>query len=172
MIVMNEIKIRKALPKDLDSISAIKLSGWQTSYKDIVDKQYLDSLTIGIIKDSILKYDLNSFFVAEYKTEIAGFCRFSDYQAQPDEEKIDCELKEIYVLPNLKRMGIGTLLFNSVIAYFKSKNKAKMCLGCFKKNISAITFYEKIGGNISDERQMNIGDSRYPIILYTFNISA
>lgn len=169
---MDEITIRKAVLKDIDLISSIKLSGWQNSYKNIVDKQYLDSLTISKIRDNILNYNLDRFYVAEYKDEIVGFCRISDYKSQADEDKTDCELKEIYVLPSLKRMGIGTLLFNSVIDFFKSKGKTKMCLGCFKENISAIAFYKKLGGNIQGERQMNIGCNSYPIVLFTFNIGA
>lgn len=32
---MNEITFRKAEPKDIDSISRIKLSGWQNAYEVI-----------------------------------------------------------------------------------------------------------------------------------------
>lgn len=167
---MNEITVRKAELKDIDSISRIKLSGWQNAYEGIVDKQYLDSLTISNIRENIFGYDINSFFVAEYKDEIVGFCRICDYELKAHEDKSDCELREIYVLPSLKRMCIGTLLFNSVMDYFRSKGKRKMCLGCLKENAPAGAFYKKLGGNIEGESEMNIGHKSYPIIRYTFNI--
>lgn len=43
---MNGIKIRRATIEDVLAISTIKIEGWQTAYKNIINEEYLKNMSI------------------------------------------------------------------------------------------------------------------------------
>lgn len=169
---INNIIIRQAEPNDVESIAGIKVSGWQCAYNGIIDEEYLASMSVSEQIDVIKNYSLDTIFVAENSNEILGFCRFYDYDKPAYEDKeIDCEIREIYVKPAVKRQGIGSKLFSHTVDSFRRKGKKKMYLGCFKENINARKFYEKMGGVAQGGKDLEIGGKSYPTVSYIFNLS-
>lgn len=168
----SNIKIRQAKMHDIESIAEIKVKSWQSAYKEIVDNKYLNSLAISKQINIIKKYSLDTIFIAEKDNEILGFCRFYIYDKPIYKDKeIDCEIREIYVKTDVKRMGIGNKLFNHTLKHFKQNGKKKMYLGCFKENYNARAFYEKLGGILTNESEMIIENTSYPIVSYIFRIN-
>lgn len=127
---MENIMIRNIEEKDIPSVVDIKIDGWKSAYKGIIDS--------------------NKF--------------------TQDIPNIDCELLALYVKPKLKYNGIGTRLFQFVINDFKSKNKNKMILWCLKDNEPSKKFYTKMGGKISKERTIEIGEREYLEVGFEYNI--
>lgn len=167
-----EIRIRQAKISDIESIAEIKVTGWQSAYKGIIDEEYLASMSVDEQIKVIGNYSLDSIFVAEKDGEVVAFCRFYDYNKPVYEDKeIDCEIREIYVKPDIKRQGIGSKLFTFTMDYFRQNDKKKLYLGVFKENYNARSFYEKMGGNVQGEGDMAIGGKHYPTVSYTFNLS-
>lgn len=164
------INIRQAQFDDIKAIAEIKVRGWQTAYSEIVDKEYLNKMTVfdhtRQIKES---YALENMFVAEKDNEILGFCRVCSYDEAFN--NVDCEIREIYVKPDMKRMGIGSKLFSYITDFFKQKNKLKMYLCCFKENYASRKFYESMGGICGDEQEMEIGEKLYKLASYTYDLS-
>lgn len=158
----NNIKIRQAETYDIESIAGIKISGWKNAYRGIIDDGFLDSMSVSEQIVNLRKYPLETVFVAEEDNEILGFCRI---------DKNDSEIREIYVKPSIKRMGIGSKLFTCALERFKQSGKNTMHLGCFKENYNARKFYEKMGGVIEDGKDINIGGKHYPLVSYVFNLS-
>ncbi|MCH5314559.1 MAG: GNAT family N-acetyltransferase [Eubacterium sp.] len=169
---LSNIKIRHAKFCDIDSIAEIKVTGWQSAYKGIIDDKYLNSMSIFEQIKTIKKYSLENIFVAQRDNEILGFCRIYNYDKSVYEDKeIDCEIREIYVKPDIKRMGIGSELFNHTLKYLKQKGKRKLYLGCFKENYNARKFYDKMGGISWLEKNIDIGGKYYPVVSYIYNLA-
>ena len=121
-----EIIIRKARNEDAEAIANIKISGWRTAYKGIIEDDFLDNMNIN---EEIEKRKNNiekgaDIIVAELDNEIVGFCLYRDYiKNQEDNLDADCEISSLYVKSELKRKGIGKKLMNYVIDDLKSKRK-------------------------------------------------
>lgn len=159
--------IRTANSNDIKQIADIKVRGWQQAYKGIVDSNYLKNMTLKSQIDNYSNhYDLNNIVVAEKDNKIVGFCRFC-FSHNSD---IDCEIREIYVEPTLKRMGIGSMLFNYTKSYLKSNENKKLAVGVFTDNSHARQFYEKMGGKISDNKIMVIDNVSYGISTYLWDL--
>lgn len=170
--MIDNINIRQATVKDIESIAKIKATGWQNAYKGIIDDEYLDAMSV---KEQIEKYSfsykLKDIFIAENQNEVVGFCRFYDYNAPAyDDKEIDCEIREIYIKPDLKRMGIGSQLFKYTLDYFKSIGKKKLYLGCFKENYNSRKFYEKMGGILGKELELEVGNKKYKVVSYIYEL--
>lgn len=167
------ICIRYVQSRDIKQIAKIKVDGWKSAYKGIIDDEFLDSMSISRQIDIINNYSLDTMFVAENNNEILGFCRIYDYNEPVyDDNEIDCEIREIYVNSSLKRMGIGSTLFNFIKEYFSQKGKRKLYLGCLKDNHSARKFYEKMGGISTGSKEIEIGGKLYPIVDFIYNLNS
>ena len=114
---LDNLVIRNASSEDIEQIVNIKIDGWQSAYIDIIDSNILNNMSKDKEMNSYInKYSLSDVFVAELNGVILGFCRVYDYKESPyDDKEIDCEIREIYVRPDIKRMGIGSKLFSFVL---------------------------------------------------------
>lgn len=168
--MINKIKIRKAKIDDIEAISAIKVNGWQNAYKNIIENEYLDNMSIEqVIRKNMANFSKQNFIVAEMNKTVVGFCGYS-YNYENNTEA-DCELIGIYVKPELKRNGIGKKLIKYVINECKTIGKRKLILWCLKKNYSAREFYESMGGIASSIKWMSIGENQYEMISYLYEMN-
>lgn len=167
-----EIKVRNIKEEDIEEVVAIQMDGWKTAYRGIIDSKYLDSMD----KESKIEkrkndYNKNGFIVATIDDEIVGFCRYCDSnEFSPEHLDIDCELCALYVKPNLKRNGIGRVLFSYVLQELKNKGRKKMILWCLKENYPSRSFYEKMGGKIYCYQSKEIAGKEYEEVSYIYDI--
>lgn len=159
--------IRTANSDDINQIADIKIRGWQSAYDNIIDSNYLKNMTLEHQMDNYFNhYDLNNIVVAEADNKIVGFCRFCFIQSSD----VDCEIREIYVEPTLKRMGIGSMLFDYTISLLKSMGNKKLAVSVFTDNSNARRFYEKMGGKIIGDKTMVIDNVPYDINVYLWDL--
>lgn len=161
--------IRIANSDDIKQIADIKIKDWQQAYDGIVDSNYLACMTVKSQIDNYSNhYDLNNIVVYEQGNKIVGFCRFCFIQ----NTDIDCEIREIYVEPTLKRTGIGGMLFDYAKSLLKNKGNKVLAVGVFTNNNDARRFYEKMGGKISEDKDktMVIENVPYNITTYLWNL--
>ena len=169
---MDNITIRKAMYEDIPSIVDIKINGWKSAYKGIIDDEFLNSMK----RDTHIKrmqdnYKKTNIVVAEANNKVVGFCRYLDNNSFSENiENADCEIIALYVSPELKRQGIETKMFNYVKQELKAKNKKNMVIWCVKENENSKKFYKKMGGTIIKEKQATFGDKQYPEVCFIFDI--
>ena len=169
---LDSLIIIKATIKDIKEIVSIKVNGWKSAYIGIIDENYLNNMSEEEqIKKYEIVYSLNDLFVAELNNEVVGFCRVIDYtKPEFEDTEIDCEIREIYVRPDIKRIGIGSKLFNYVLDYFRNKNKKKLYLGVFENNYKSRKFYEKMGGTLWKGGYLEIKGIKYPTVSYLYKL--
>ena len=159
----NQIEIRNLTANDVLGVAQIKVDGWRTAYKGIMDDEFLNSLDVETQAQQFAEcVGSNNFIVAILNGEVVGFCRFIyDNSLSPNIDYADCELTAIYVRPDLKNQGIGTRMFKEVVKRFKDKNKTTMILWCLADNVNSVEFYKHMGGEIKEERMVDVGDKQY-----------
>lgn len=168
---LNEIVMRKARIEDIETISTIKVRGWQTAYRNIIENEYLDNMNIEhTIEKNKRNFNQQKFIVAELNNEVVGFCGYSYCDNEEQEDNADCELRGIYVKPEMKRNGIGKQLIQYVINEFKNARKRKMILWCLKENYPSRAFYEAMGGKSSKIKISKFGEKEYEIISYLYDL--
>ena len=169
---MEKIVIRSLTSSDIIGVAEIKVNGWKTAYKGIIDDEYLNSLSI---EEQAKKFEKcignDNFVVAIQAGKVVGFCRFVyDNSFSPNIDYADCELTAIYVHPDFKSKGIGTELFQYVLDKFNNQDKSKMILWCLADNINSINFYKHMGGEIQESKQVTIGDINYEEVGIVYNV--
>lgn len=167
-----DVIIRNARNEDAEAIADIKIAGWRTAYKGIIEDDFLLKMDRNIeIEKKYKNIENNEIIVAEYNYEIVGFCIYRDYiKNEKDKNIADCEISSLYVKPELKRKGIGKKLMNYVIDDLKSKGKKKIILGCLKENYQSRAFYEKMGCKFLNSDKSQFGDREYELVIYEFEL--
>ena len=168
------MNVRYAKFEDIKYVAIIKVDGWKTAYKGIIDDGYLDSLNY---EDTVIKlekrYDKGFWCVYEENGEILGFSWFDiarNYLESEGYPEYNCELGAIYVKPNCKGKGIGKELFNFVASELYKKGGIKMILWVLEDNLPSIGFYKKMGGKQVDKKEQEIGNKMYGEISFGYDL--
>ncbi|MGD6819051.1 N-acetyltransferase family protein [Metabacillus sp. 84] len=107
-------KIRKAAEEDIKAIAKVHVDSWRSTYREIVDSDYLRSLTYEEKEKQWAQADLNQLILAE--DEDGRIVGFSSYGKERSEKHgFDSEIYAIYLYEEVQRKGIGSaLLLNSI----------------------------------------------------------
>ncbi len=169
---MDNIKIRNIKKEDIPQVVDIQIRAWRTAYKGIIDDDFLGKMDKEErIKKREKDYTENSFIVAELNNEVVGFCRYIDNIEKIQEiPEADCELRALYVKPELKHNGIGRKMFEYAVNEFRNLGKRKMIIGCLKDNEPSKKFYDKIGGRVIKERLIHIGNRDYEEVIFEYDV--
>lgn len=135
-----EYIIRKATDEDIYRIGYVHYKAWQETYRNIIDDEYLDSLTLESRINKVHLY-LKNCIVCELDKKVIAFA--TCYPAR-DEDLINAlEISAIYVLREHKGLKIGTRLVNQCIN--ENSEYHSLCLWVAKDNVDAITAYSRMG---------------------------
>ena len=166
--MQNDILVRKPVFEDFPTMAEIKVRGWQTAYRGIVDEAYLRKLSADQICESMRAKKKERFLVADVNGEIVGFCRYRLCEDTDVEGNCHGEISELYVKPERKRMGIGRMLFLHVMEDLKNSGRKSVILGCFSENHSAQAFYRRMNGIYIGSENFEIEGRKYPVECYRF----
>ncbi len=152
--------IRYASIKDAPILGEIHSSSWKVAYKDLVPDEVLDNMTA----EKRTRFFEKSLFegweedAIIFKDEIPlgficlGKCRDKDMDSSFG------EIWGLYLAPEYYHKGIGQVIMNWGLEELKNRGYSNVSLWVFEKNLSARTFYEKMGfyfdGTVNE---LNIG---------------
>ena len=161
----NGIIIRKAEKEDVRQIAEICVEDWKTAYRGIIDSDFLNSLSV----DKRYEIEINRyqyFTVAADADKILGYA----WLQTTEEETADCEIVALYVRYLYRKTGIGKLLLQHAVSYFREIGKKRMIVWCLKENDEARRFYEKTGGREFLTGSHQWGSKEYEMISYLYDL--
>ena len=79
----------------------------------------------------------------------------------PDSSSQDLEIKRIYILSKFHGGGIGKRFITEAVRHARDRRIARLLLGVYTKNTSAIGFYERAGFGKLGTRKFNVGGHAY-----------
>ncbi len=134
------MKIRKVNPQDIEKFTEAYIK----AYEALNDYKYRTRKEVKNYFKWLYKRDKDGFWVAEEKEAFAGCVAGDAYWVNPEGEKV-LEIHEIFVIPEFRGRGIGTMLLEKILFYGIEQGKKLAELWVGKTNYSAIKFYKKFG---------------------------
>ena len=157
--------IRKANDSDVQSIAYINSTVWQTSYKGVIDDDFLKKRTvesrINVFENVVKKENI---YVFEENNIIKGFI-----SGKIIRNKYNCEIIGLYIGLKYQGKNIGTKLLEYMKEYYKNNGCKNMIIWTIK-NLRNNEFYRKHGGKIKEEKELEYGDKKYPGIGFVFEL--
>ena len=139
--IMSSIKIEKASPKDVEDLARIYLEG----YSGLEEYAYTHLEDAIAYLNWLFRRDVAGIFVAILDGKKVGFIAGDGNWFSKREGKVVGAIHELVVLPEYRGMGIGKILLDKVIEYFKDRGLDTAELWVGDENFRALEFYKKYG---------------------------
>ena len=169
----SDFLIRIAKSADASSVAFINAESWQTTYRGIIDQNFLLTITpvqqLPRAKRLVESAELNCIVVEnKFTKEIVGFACFGKNR----EPKVDadCELQAIYLLEVFQKFGLGKMLFEHGVKALKEQAKQTMTVSVFEANKTARSFYERQGGKQIENDHVDLAGTRHITSTYIWNL--
>ncbi|AZB44120.1 GNAT family N-acetyltransferase [Bacillus sp. FJAT-42376] len=157
-------KIRKAVKEDIKGIAEVHVTSWRTTYRNIVDAEYLNALTYEQKENQWANADLDQLFLAEDEEDrIVGFSSFGNERTE--KYGFDGEIYAIYLLEEVQRKGLGSALFLNSVDDLIEKGCQSVMVWVISENPSR-GFYESYFPELIAEETFTIGKGSH--IEYAF----
>jgi len=165
--------VRSAELTDATSIAKVNIETWKSTYKGIIEDEYLDNLSYKqrehTIKNLIINSSSNKKYVFVAEDNIYGVIGFASCGMERENDGIfKGELYSIYILKEFQNKGIGKLLYNSAIQKLQENNLIPMIIWVLEENRQARNFYELMGGKKIKERYIHIDSQEIKEVAYGF----
>ena len=139
-----EFNIRKATKGDEKEIMMLikELALFEKAPNEVINTA--EQLQIDLFEDQIC-----DAFVAEVEGKVVGFALY--YTSYSTWKGRCLYLEDFYVLPEYRKLGIGSKLFDLVVDIAKNRNVKRMEWQVLDWNENAINFYKKKNAILDDE---------------------
>ena len=150
--------IRQASEADAHAIARVHVAAWRETYAGLVPGEMIKRLDVRQRAErwrAILsaREAATATFVA---CEGNGVIGFSSCGAQRDAGLVNLgfsgEISAIYILQRMHRRGVGRGLMSAAASHLVSQDHAGAALWVLSKNSLARGFYERLKGEVADER--------------------
>jgi len=170
---MNEIQhqdfqIQEATLKHVQGLANVHVKTWQQAYKGIIDQAHLDALDlkqreerwINILQIPNRKSQV--YVLLNNQNQVVGF--YSIGESREKEHNYTHELWGLYILPEYQGRGLGRFVFEDVKQKLHALNAQSLCVIVLKEG-PAVGYYKKMGAQIIQENQTEIGGKQYTVYL-------
>jgi ribosomal protein S18 acetylase RimI-like enzyme len=140
------IDIRRAEPRDANSVAEVHRAAWQGAYAGIIPHKALATM-IGRRGGNWWENAIRraaSVLVVEIGGDIAGYATFGRNRARDLPQ--GGEIYELYMRPECQGIGLGGRLFTAARQKLADHGLDGMVLWALEDNAGALSFYRSIGG--------------------------
>lgn len=154
--------VRPARPEDAAGIARVHGDAWRAAYRGIVPDGFL--ATRGREPDAVdrrrrwIEDPKVTTLVAEEGGEILGFANGGPSREGP--AGFDGELYAIYIHPSRQRERLGWRLLLHLAEALHGRGFRSLFLWVLRDNAAGRAFYERVGGRVVAEREIEIGGAR------------
>ena len=127
--------------KYIDEVAKLYLK----SYKNLEEYSYTHEEDVKVYINWLLRRDVAGLFVVKDGDKIVGFMAIDGNWYSKKYNKVVGAIHEIFVDPDYFDKGVGSMLMEKAIEYFKQRNLDLIELWVGDKNEKAMKFYEKFG---------------------------
>lgn len=170
---MEHVTIRFAKDYDIEEMAEIHAISKKEAYAGIIDDVYLNKSVNDKnyrLEQMLARYGTRNSIVAEQNGAVVGFIQWVFGDESSGLRYAMSEVCSLYIHPNYKGLGIGSLLLDRVKTLCKAADCKNMQLYCLEQNTSAIGFYKKHGGTIVNKKMLEFGGKEYPAFVFLFNL--
>ena len=149
----DQLAIRSADRTDVPEIAKIRIAGWRTAYRGIVEDRLLDSLGVDAdVAQYLAKWESGpTRRIALQNGHIVGFTAVGPYRMRPGDDptwpgdETDGEIRGCYVAPDSWSTGVGRALIADALATLAANNHSVARLWVLAENTRARGFYTAAG---------------------------
>lgn len=156
------------LPCQKNELSELRQIAYETFYNSYVHlnppesfNQYLENNFSEFQIEKELSNPNSFFFFLKNEQSICGYTKLNINSAQTENKGADyLEIERIYLKKKWQGKGFGRKLINHAIGFAKQKGAAKVWLGVWENNPTAIAFYKKCGFEFCGKHDFILGEER------------
>jgi ribosomal-protein-alanine N-acetyltransferase len=151
-------RLRPATPEDVPRLKDLGVLGWETTYQSFISAENRASYLAGPFWSldrlaSIVADPASLTLVAADSTEVVvGFLTIETVNGDA------IELTRFYVDSTLRGSGLGSILFDSGLAWARERGARTMLVNVFASNHGGRRFYERAGFTLTRLEPYAIGD--------------
>lgn len=166
------LNLKRCTIEDLRTLQEISYDTFNETFKHQNSPQNMSSYLEKAFNLKQLKKELSNtssqFFFVFFNNEVAGYLKINTNDAQSEDMGNDSlEIERIYIKNQFHKLGLGKYMLNKAIEIAMERNKKKIWLGVWEKNINAIAFYNKMGFVQSGAHSFYMGDEKQMDLIMT-----
>lgn len=157
-----EARIRACLQSDLERLLKISYTTFDETFRPMNRQDTMDTYLEKSFNKNKLQTELNNtncqFYFIFHNEDLAGYLKINQAPSQTDiNDPKSIELERIYIKKKFKGQGLGSQLIKYALQKAQDMKKEYLWLGVWEKNISAISFYKKMGFNEHGRHAFKMG---------------
>jgi ribosomal protein S18 acetylase RimI-like enzyme len=162
MGISSRFSIKKAGKQHDEILSKI---GGDTFYETFIPfnteidiRQYISkAYAIDVIKQNLVNPDI-AYYLCYDANIVIGYIKLIHHATYKGLTNRSIELEKIYVLASYFGSGAGKLLMDFAVKHSKENGFETLFLGVWQENERAVHFYKKMGFEVFETRQFQLGE--------------
>jgi ribosomal protein S18 acetylase RimI-like enzyme len=168
------VTIRPARLEDVPELARIQVDTWRSTYKGLIDQNYLDSLSYSdkeqnLAKGISLNYPTTVRLVALLDNVIAGFVIAGSKRG--DDWPHTSEMYALYVAENVQGLGAGSALYKEAAEWLRHAGHSGMIIRVLKGNDKSIKFYGSRGARLIGDEPLMLEGIEYNELVFEQKLS-
>lgn len=158
-----DLVIREPVGAEIPALVAMALRSFETTFRGTCDDEDLDAYILETYTEAAFAAELEDessvFRIASTAAgEILGYAKLRVGHREPSVTGISpVELQRLYVSPELKRSGIGSILMSECLDIARKGGHDVIWLGVWEHNLPARRFYEAKGFEYCGAHEFLVG---------------
>lgn len=158
-----DLVIREPVESEIPALVSMALRSFETTFRGTCDDEDLDAYILETYTEEAFAAELEDqtsiFRIASTAAgEILGYAKLRVGHREPGVTGISpIELQRLYVSPELKRGGIGSILMSECLDIARTGGHDVIWLGVWEHNYPARRFYEAKGFEYCGEHEFVMG---------------